>query len=396
MCRMYLVFVFVFLMVFHGSSQCNNVNLADGRPWSACFASETANLLDPWRAFDVGSGSDQTRWGASSGADTAYFGIDLAQAYSICSIAFTFGSFDYPVNFKVQGSNNMSSWTDLRVVTGNTQSVLTLDNLSTSGTYRYVRVYMTQRAYNWAYYNIYQCQIYNRVVNTPPTVSLTAPSAGASYIQGTTINITSDAADVDGTVSSVQFYNGATLLGADSSAPFSFNWANAAVGAYDIYAKAIDNGGGSTWTDPIHITVTTPPASMRNWNLTGNNLLNSNTGYVAIGGLPTNTPSDTAIKLSVKGTIFAKKLTVTQSLWPDYVFTPDYKLLTLQQLETFIQKNKHLPGITAAKQVEKNGLNVGDNQAALLQKIEELTLYIIDMNKKLEQQQKQIQALQQK
>jgi len=143
----------------------------------------------------------------------------------------------------------------------------------------------------------------------------------------------------------------------------------------------------------VHITVTNPPASMRNWTLNGNNLNNANTGFVSIGGVPTTMPSDTAIKLSVKGTIYAKKLTVTESLWADYVFEPAYRLRPLHELESFIQKNKHLPRIIPAGEVANKGIDVGDNQALLLKKIEELTLYVIDLNKKIEMQQKKIKRL---
>jgi hypothetical protein len=89
-------------------------------------------------------------------------------------------------------------------------------------------------------------------------------------------------------------------------------------------------------------------------------------------------------KLSVNGNISAKKLIVTQTGWSDYVFDKDYKLRSLSSLETFINQNKHLPDIPSAKEVEEKGISVGDNQALLLKKIEELTLYMIEMNKKIE------------
>jgi hypothetical protein len=86
-------------------------------------------------------------------------------------------------------------------------------------------------------------------------------------------------------------------------------------------------------------------------------------------------------KLSVNGNISAKKLIVTQTGWSDYVFDKDYKLRSLASLETFINQNKHLPDIPSAKEVEEKGISVGDNQALLLKKIEELTLYVIELNK---------------
>lgn len=225
-------------------------------------------------------------------------------------------------------------------------------------------------------------------MNTPPTVDLTAPAAGASYIQGTAINLTADASDVDGTVSRVEFYRDNILIGADSSAPYTFVWNNAAVGGYAIYAKAVDNGGASSWSDSAHIAVTNAPAYMRNWTLTGNNMSNTNSGYVTIGGPITQLPSDTAIKLAVKGTIFARKLTVTQTLWADYVFDENYRLRSLSSVEAFINRYHHLPEVPSATDVNQHGVNVGDSQALLLKKVEELTLYVIQLNKRIDKLEK--------
>jgi len=123
-----------------------------------------------------------------------------------------------------------------------------------------------------------------------------------------------------------------------------------------------------------------------------------NFGNVGIG---TTNPTD---KLSVNGNIKTKKLIVTQNGWADYVFNDEYYLRPLTQVENFIKENKHLPEVPTAKEVEKNGVDVGDTQALLLKKIEELTLYIIELkketeetkrelNSKIDEQQKQISQL---
>lgn len=114
-------------------------------------------------------------------------------------------------------------------------------------------------------------------------------------------------------------------------------------------------------------------------------------GKVSIGS---NSISDTA-KLLVEGTIKARKLRVDQLGWADYVFNYNYKLRPLKDLENYIKQNNHLPDVPSASEVEKNGIDVGDNQAVLLKKIEELTLYIIEQGKKIDAQNKQIE-LQQK
>lgn len=98
-------------------------------------------------------------------------------------------------------------------------------------------------------------------------------------------------------------------------------------------------------------------------------------------------------KLAVNGDIFSRKIKVTQEAWADFVFEPEYHLPTLEEVEAYIKANKHLPGILSAKEIEKVGLDLGDNQAALLQKVEELTLYLIEMKKQIDSQQKEISEL---
>lgn len=107
-------------------------------------------------------------------------------------------------------------------------------------------------------------------------------------------------------------------------------------------------------------------------------------------GIGTNTPQS---KLAVNGDIFSKKIKVTQTGWPDYVFEKNFRLPSLAEVEQFIRKNKHLPDVPSAAEVEKNGLDLGDNQAVLLKKIEELTLYIIEQNKQLTSLQQEMREL---
>jgi hypothetical protein len=116
-----------------------------------------------------------------------------------------------------------------------------------------------------------------------------------------------------------------------------------------------------------------------------------NSGQVGIGTSYTKTSfQDASFKLLVDGNIRARKVKVDQTSWPDYVFDSTYHLRPLADVETFIHQNKHLPEIISAAQVEAEGLDLGENQAALLRKIEELTLYAIDQHKKLAEQQDKI------
>ncbi len=101
-------------------------------------------------------------------------------------------------------------------------------------------------------------------------------------------------------------------------------------------------------------------------------------------------------KLSVNGNIRAKEIKVETANWPDYVFDSSYILSPLSRIESYIKRNGHLPDVPTEKEVNANGLNVGENQALLLKKIEELTLYIIQQQKQLEEQGKAIRDLKRK
>jgi chitinase len=95
-------------------------------------------------------------------------------------------------------------------------------------------------------------------VNTPPTTSITSPANGATFTAPASITINANASDTaPGTVSSVAFYNGSTLLGTDTSSPYSFAWTNVAAGTYTLTTKATDNQGAVTTSTGITITVNT-------------------------------------------------------------------------------------------------------------------------------------------
>jgi hypothetical protein len=95
----------------------------------------------------------------------------------------------------------------------------------------------------------------NGAGNVLPTVSLTSPTNGATFTAPASITINATAADADGTISSVAFYNGSTLLGSDATSPYSFAWTNVAAGTYTLTAKATDNSGAVTTSAAISVTV---------------------------------------------------------------------------------------------------------------------------------------------
>jgi len=96
--------------------------------------------------------------------------------------------------------------------------------------------------------------------NQPPSVTLTAPTNGASFTAGSNIAVSANASDSDGTVSRVEFFRGTASLGVDTSAPYAVTWANATTGSHAFKAVATDNNGASTTSTTSTITITgTPP-----------------------------------------------------------------------------------------------------------------------------------------
>ena len=115
--------------------------------------------------------------------------------------------------------------------------------------------------------------------------------------------------------------------------------------------------------------------STNNYSLS---MIVADNGNVGIG------TANPTYKLSVNGNIRSKEV-VVETGWADYVFNNNYQLKPLQEVEKFIEDNKHLPGIPSAEEIEKNGLQLGDTQKKMMEKIEELTLYVIELNKQIKE-----------
>jgi len=116
--------------------------------------------------------------------------------------------------------------------------------------------------------------------------------------------------------------------------------------------------------------------------------LSINSGNVIIGRTTQNNP---IYRLDVFGSARANSITVN-AVGADFVFESTYKLYSLPALKKYIDQNHHLPEIPSAKEMQKDGLNVGENQVKLLQKVEALTLYLIQKDEKEKQQQQKIET----
>ncbi|MBB6005500.1 hypothetical protein [Arcicella rosea] len=148
--------------------------------------------------------------------------------------------------------------------------------------------------------------------------------------------------------------------------------------------------GGTMYGGAIRFSANSTTANNRNLELGNLNnsgafsssvTISSENGNVSIGS-PT---IQSAYKLAVTGDMIAERVVVKlRTTWPDYVFNNSYQLPTLNDVEKYIKQNHHLPNIPSADEVEKNGVDVGKINAKLMEKVEELTLYLIEQNKKIE------------
>ncbi|MBU7571041.1 MAG: hypothetical protein KAF41_10385 [Flavobacterium sp.] len=117
------------------------------------------------------------------------------------------------------------------------------------------------------------------------------------------------------------------------------------------------------------------------------------------GNFPTTAGSVNvaAYNLFVKGGILTEEVRVNlQSAWADYVFDENYKLKSLEEVETFIKENGHLENVPPAKQVKEEGIELGEITKIQQEKIEELTLYLIELNKENKMLQKKLLELEEK
>ncbi len=155
--------------------------------------------------------------------------------------------------------------------------------------------------------------------------------------------------------------------------------------AYGVFGEAFGSGVGTR----IGI-YGTASGGTTNWA----GYFSSGSVYVGNDLRIGTTTQATGYSLSVNGKIACTEVLV-QALasWPDYVFSNDYKLMSLPELEKSIKLNKHLPGLPPAAEVEKNGIVIGDMQGKLLEKVEELTLYLIEQNKLITDLQNEINVL---
>ena len=144
-----------------------------------------------------------------------------------------------------------------------------------------------------------------------------------------------------------------------------------------------DSGSGTVYYDGnFHIETPSGPLWL-NHDSANNVLIAYGGGVVSVGTTATSCPNSSVVcKLVVSGAIAAKEVVVTSAIGADYVFADDYKLASLSEVEQYVKSNHHLPGLPSAEKVEADGVNLAEMQSKLLAKIEELTLHMIDAEKR--------------
>ena len=136
--------------------------------------------------------------------------------------------------------------------------------------------------------------------------------------------------------------------------------------------------GGITTTDNFH--------AMGNSTLDGNLSVGANFSCNSNGDVTANTLTvGNGFSCNNNGYVKAKEIKVTLTDWPDYVFEEGYDRLSLPETEKYIKENGHLPDVPSTQEVQENGVSLGEMNAILLQKIEELTLHIIDLQNQIDE-----------
>nr|WP_298793780.1 fibronectin type III domain-containing protein [uncultured Allomuricauda sp.] len=163
--------------------------------------------------------------------------------------------------------------------------------------------------------------------------------------------------------------------------------------AYSFTATALDaTGNESLASNSVSVTTNASPGGGSSgdsvWS--ESNSVASYTGDVAIG--TSSVPS--GYKLAVDGNIRTRKIRVDQDTWPDYVFKKGYELPSLEEIHKHIKEKGHLPNIPSATEVKANGIELGEMNKLLLEKIEQIMLHMIEQKNQIENLQKQIIAIQ--
>ncbi|MEJ0034194.1 MAG: fibronectin type III domain-containing protein [Bacteroidota bacterium] len=211
------------------------------------------------------------------------------------------------------------------------------------------------------------------------TVNISAPTALASTNGTNSINLTwTDNATTETNYiveRSIASGTGYTVLATRPANTVSYSDASAVLGTpYYYRVKATNGSGNSNYSNEITATLTATITQLCT------NLYCDGLGGVGVG--TSSIPS--GYRMAIKGKMIAEGVKLDlQMAWPDYVFGQDYKLRDLPSLRSYINQNKHLPGMPTDAEVSKNGIDIGEMDVKFLEKIEEMSLYMIQMEERI-------------
>lgn len=171
---------------------------------------------------------------------------------------------------------------------------------------------------------------------------------------------------------------GSALVGTDRGGLWLRGSLDSTSGSTAISANAYNNNGWYKRTPGYEAWVT------------GTYQTQNDTGYYKIFHVdsganqsPLGSSLKTVLKLDSKGTLYTREIVVSNT-WADYVFDNNYELMPLKEIETFVNNNNHLPGVPSANELVKDGIPLGDMQRIHMEKIEELTLHLIEKDKQID------------
>lgn len=189
--------------------------------------------------------------GSTVPVDALFFGDDYGSAYKSSG-----SGYQLPVNDKYNGGKLLkTSFLGPDPGAGDLIKASTGTYNPTTNAWTTARSWTTSSS---ASYNTTSITLAG-TTNQLPVVALTAPSNNATYTAPASISLTAAASDADGSISKVEFYNGSTLLGTDTSNPYAYTWSSVATGTYSLTAKAYDNQSGTATTSVVTVTVTSTP-----------------------------------------------------------------------------------------------------------------------------------------
>jgi hypothetical protein len=204
-----------------------------------------------------------------------------------------------------------------------------------------IRVLVTGTADSWSRLTEVEAYQAGGPADTPPTVTLTAPAEGAVYTAPASVTFTANAADADGTVKRVDFYENGNLVGSDTTSPYGFTWVTSVAGSHTLTAVATDNLDVTTTSAPVHITVNAA-AGRTNVALAANGAI-----AVASSTYATGFDASGAINGDRKGLSWGNGggwTDATPGTWPDWLEIDFAGAKTIDEVDVFsVQDNYASP-----------------------------------------------------